>query len=214
MDYRFVVIEGNIGVGKTTLATMLAKDCNARLLLEKFENNPFLPKFYKDPQKNAFPLELFFMAERYHQLKQQKEQDLFQPITIADYFFMKSKLFAQNNLQKDEKQLFNSLFEIMLSSLPNPNLLVYLYANVERLQQNIKKRGRSFEREITDEYLQNIQDRYLDYLKKQRYFPVLLLDVSKVNFKEDRKIYEVILGLLDSTYELGVHQFNLSEPML
>jgi len=214
MLYKFVAIEGNIGVGKTTLATILAKEYNARLLLEKFKDNPFLPKFYKDPEKHAFPLELFFMAERYHQLKQQKEQDLFQPITIADYFFMKSKLFAQNNLQKDEKQLFNSLFEIMLSSLPNPNLLVYLYANVERLQQNIKKRGRSFEREITDEYLQNIQDRYLDYLKKQRYFPVLLLDVSKVNFKEDRKIYEVILGLLDSTYELGVHQFNLSEPML
>ena len=214
MRYKFVAIEGNIGVGKTTLATILAKEYNARLLLEKFKDNPFLPKFYKDPEKHAFPLELFFMAERYHQLKQQKEQDLFQPITIADYFFMKSKLFAQNNLQKDEKQLFNSLFEIMLSSLPNPNLLVYLYANVERLQQNIKKRGRSFEREITDEYLQNIQDRYLDYLKKQRYFPVLLLDVSKVNFKEDRKIYEVILELLDSPYELGVHQFNLSEPML
>ena len=214
MRYKFVAIEGNIGVGKTTLATMIAKDCNARLVLEKFESNPFLPKFYKDPEKYAFPLELFFMAERYHQLKQQKEQDLFQPIIIADYFFMKSKLFAQNNLQKDEQQLFNSLFEIMLFSLPNPNLLVYLYADVERLQQNIKKRGRSFEREITDEYLQNIQDRYLDYLRKQRHFPVLLLDVSKVNFMEDREIYEVILGLLDSTYELGVHQFNLSEPML
>ncbi len=214
MHYRFVAIEGNIGVGKTTLATMLAKECNARLLLEKFENNPFLPKFYKDPEKHAFPLELFFMAERYHQLKQQKEQDLFQPITIADYFFMKSQLFAQNNLQKDEQQLFNSLFEIMLSSLPNPNLLVYLYADIEHLQQNIKKRGRSFEREITDKYLQNIQDRYLDYLRKQRHFPVLLLNVSNVNFMEDREIYEVILGLLDSTYELGVHQFNLSEPML
>ena len=214
MRYKFVAIEGNIGVGKTTLATMLAKECNARLVLEKFESNPFLPKFYKDPQKNAFPLELFFMAERYHQLKQQKEQDLFYPITIADYFFMKSKLFAQNNLQKDEQQLFNSLFEIMFSSLPNPNLLVYLYADVERLQQNIRNRGRSFERDITDEYLQNIQDRYLDYLRKQRHFPVLLLDVSKVNFKEDQKIYEVILGLLDSSYELGVHQFNLSEPML
>ena len=214
MRYKFVAIEGNIGVGKTTLATMLAKECNARLLLEKFKDNPFLPKFYKDPQKNAFPLELFFMAERYKQLKQQKEKDLFHPITIADYFFMKSKLFAQNNLLKDEQQLFNSLFEIMFSSLPNPNLLVYLYADVERLQQNIRNRGRSFERDITDEYLQNIQDRYLDYLRKQRHFPVLLLDVSKVNFKEDQKIYEVILGLLDSSYELGIHQVNLSEPML
>ena len=214
MHYKFVVIEGNIGVGKTTLATMLAKDFDARLIFEKFEENPFLPKFYKDPEKHAFPLELFFMAERYHQLKKQKEQDLFQPITIADYFFMKSKLFAQNNLQKDEQQLFNSLFEIMLSSLPNPNLLVYLYADVERLQKNIKSRGRDFEQEISNEYLQDIQDKYLDYLRKQTQFTVLLLDVSNVNFKEDSEVYAAIKQLLKFSYEIGVHQFNLAEPML
>jgi deoxyadenosine/deoxycytidine kinase len=214
MHYKFVVVEGNIGVGKTTLASMLAKDYNARLVLEKFEENPFLPKFYKDPEKNAFPLELFFMAERYHQLKKEKEQDLFQPITIADYFFMKSKLFAQNNLQKDEQQLFNSLFEIMLSSLPKPDLLVYLYADVDRLQQNIKNRGRSFEQEITNEYLQNIQDRYLDYLRKQIQFPVLLLNVSNIDFKADKKVYSTIKNLLENPYGVGVHQFNLAEPML
>ena len=214
MRYKFVVIEGNIGAGKTTLATMLAKDYNARLVLENFKENPFLPKFYKDPEKHAFPLELFFMAERYHQLKKQKEQDLFQPISIADYFFVKSKLFAQNNLQKDEQQLFNSLFNIMSSSLPNPDLLVYLYADVSRLQRNIKKRGRSFEQKIANGYLQNIQDRYLDYLRKQTYFPVLLLDISNVDFKEDKKVYEAISALLDKTYGLGVRQFNLAEPML
>jgi deoxyadenosine/deoxycytidine kinase len=214
MHYKFVVIEGNIGAGKTTLATMLAKDYNARLVLENFKENPFLPKFYKDPEKHAFPLELFFMAERYHQLKKQKEQDLFQPISIADYFFVKSKLFAQNNLQKDEQQLFNSLFNIMSSSLPKPDLLVYLYADVSRLQLNIKKRGRIFEQKITNEYLQNIQDRYLDYLRKQTYIPVLLLDISNVDFKEDERVYEAISGLLNKTYALGVHHFNLSEPML
>ena len=214
MRYKFVVIEGNIGAGKTTLATMLAKDYNARLVLENFKENPFLPKFYKDPEKHAFPLELFFMAERYHQLKKQKEQDLFQPLSIADYFFVKSKLFAQNNLQKDEQQLFNSLFNIMSSSLPKPDLLVYLYADVSRLQMNIKKRGRSFEQKITNEYLQNIQDRYLDYLRKQTYFPVLLLDISNVDFKEDKKVYKAISVLLDKTYALGIHQVDLAEPML
>jgi len=214
MRYKFVVIEGNIGAGKTTLATMLAKDYNARLVLENFKENPFLPKFYKDPKKHAFPLELFFMAERYHQLKKQKEQDLFQPLSIADYFFAKSKLFAQNNLQKDEQQLFNSLFNIMSSSLPKPDLLVYLYADVSRLQLNIKQRGRSFEQKITNEYLQNIQDRYLDYLRKQTYFPVLLLDISNVDFKEDKKVYEAISVLLDKTYALGIHQVDLVEPML
>ena len=214
MHYKFVVIEGNIGAGKTTLATMLAKDYNARLVLENFKENPFLPKFYKDPEKHAFPLELFFMAERYHQLKKQKEQDLFQPISIADYFFVKSKLFAQNNLEKDEQQLFNSLFNIMSSSLPKPDLLVYLYADVSRLQTNIKKRGRSFEQKITNEYLQNIQDRYLDYLRKQTYFPVLVLDTSNIDFKEDKKVYEAIRVLLDETYTIGVHHFSLAEPML
>ena len=214
MEYKFVVIEGNIGAGKTTLATMLAKDYNARLVLENFKENPFLPKFYKDPEKHAFPLELFFMAERYHQLKKQKEQDLFQPLSIADYFFVKSKLFAQNNLQKDEQQLFNSLFNIMFSSLPKPDLLVYLYADVSRLQMNIKKRGRSFEQNITNEYLQNIQDRYLDYLRKQTYFPVLLLDISNVDFKKDKKVYEAIKVLLDRTYAIGIHQADLAEPML
>jgi deoxyguanosine kinase len=214
MRYKFVVIEGNIGAGKTTLATMLAKEYNARLVLEDFKENPFLPKFYKDPEKHAFPLELFFMAERYHQLKKQKEQDLFQPISIADYFFIKSKLFAQNNLQKDEQQLFNSLFNIMSSSLPKPDLLVYLYADISRLQLNIKKRGRSFEQKITNEYLQNIQDRYLDYLRKQTYFPVLVLDTSNIDFKEDEKVYEAIRVLLDETYAIGVHHFNLAEPML
>jgi len=214
MRYKFVVIEGNIGAGKTTLATMLAKDYNARLVLENFKENPFLPKFYKDTEKHAFPLELFFMAERYHQLKKQKKQDLFQSISIADYFFVKSKLFAQNNLQKDEQQLFNSLFNIMSSSLPKPDLLVYLYADVSRLQTNIKKRGRSFEQKITNEYLQNIQDRYLDYLRKQTYFPVLVLDTSNVDFKEDEKVYEAIRVLLDETYAIGVRHFNLAEPML
>ncbi len=213
MNYKSLVIEGNIGSGKTTLASMLSNEFKSRLLLERFEDNPFLPKFYKNPERNAFPLELFFMAERYDQLKRHSEQDLFHPNTISDYFFMKSKLFAQNNLLPDEEQLFNSLFGIMFSSLPNPDILVYLYSDVERLQKNIKLRGRSFECGITNEYLQNIQNRYLDYLNKQNDFPVLLLDVSNVDFKQDKKIYKNIVNLLSHEYGLGVHHFNLFKPM-
>ena len=210
MYYKFVAIEGNIGSGKTTLATKLAKDYKARLLLEQFADNPFLPKFYKSPENNAFPLELFFMAERYHQLKNLTEQDLFQPLTIADYFFMKSKLFAQNNLHADEQQLFNRLFEIMLSSLSPPDLLIYLYADISHLQQNIKKRGRPFEQEISDDYLQNIQNKYLDYLRKQKSFPVLILDVSLVDFKTEKTVYEKIKKLINCKHKIGVHQFNLA----
>lgn len=209
MKHRFIVIEGNIGSGKTTLAKKLAKDFHARLLLEEFANNPFLPKFYKSPDQHAFPLELFFMAERYHQLKHQKEQDLFQPFIIADYFFMKSKLFAQNNLKMDEKQLFNQLFEIMSTSLSSPDLLVYLHSDITRLQKNIKTRGRSFEQNISNIYLQNIQDSYLDYLRKQDSFPVLIIDVSKIDFNVEEKIYVQIKKIINNNYNQGVYHFNL-----
>ena len=204
MLYSHIAIEGNVGSGKTTLATMLANDMDARLVLEQFADNPFLPKFYSDPEKHAFPLELFFMAERYHQLKNLKEQDLFKPQIVSDYFFVKSKLFAQNNLKKDEMQLFNRLFDIMLSSLSKPDLLVYLYSDVERLQQNIKNRGRDFEQNISDEYLQNIQDKYLDFLRKQSDFPVLLLDVTNVDFVADKNIYDKIGELIFVEYSVGV----------
>ena len=213
MKYKFIAIEGNIGVGKTTLATMLAKDLNARLILEKFEKNPFLPKFYKNPKKNALPLELFFMAERYHQLKQQKAQDLFQPFTISDYFFIKSKLFAYNNLQKDEIQLFNNLFEIMLSSLPKPNLLVYLHTDIKSLQNNIHKRGREYEQKITDEYLVNIQTVYFDYLKKQSDFPVLVIDIRNQDFKNDKLIFKRIKKQILKKYKLGIHYLDLINPV-
>ena len=210
MYYKFISIEGNIGVGKTTLAKRLSLDFKSRLLLEKFANNPFLPKFYKNPKEYAFPLELFFMAERYSQLKKHKEQDLFQPITIADYFFIKSKLFSDTNLGPDEKRLFNRLFEIMFSSLSTPDLVVYLYSNIDRLQKNIQKRGRVFEKEISNEYLQNIQEKYLDFLNKQNMFPVLILDVSEVDFIENKRVYQKIKSLISSKYDLGVHRFNLS----
>jgi len=209
MQYKHLAIEGNIGSGKTTLASMLSMDYNARLILEEFSDNPFLPKFYQEPEKNAFPLELFFMAERYHQLKELKLQDLFQPNIVSDYFFVKSKLFAQNNLKQDELQLFNRLFDIMLSSLSKPDILLYLYADVDRLQKNIKKRGREFEQNISDEYLQNIQEKYLDFLKKQNDFPVLMLDVTDVDFVSDVSIYKKINELLKKEYELGVHNFVL-----
>ena len=205
IQYKHIAIEGNIGSGKTTLSTMLARDFKVRLILEEFAENPFLPKFYESPDNNAFPLELFFMAERYHQFKNLSEQDLFQPQMISDYFFVKSKLFAQNNLKHDEMQLFNRLFDIMFSSLSKPDLLVYLHSGIVRLQKNIKKRGREFEQKISDIYLQKIQDKYLDYLRKQDDFPVLILDITDVDFVSDRNIYESIKELVMIAYKKGIH---------
>tara|TARA_B100000214_G_scaffold88795_1_gene61222 strand:+ start:1459 stop:2088 length:630 start_codon:yes stop_codon:yes gene_type:complete len=205
MKYKHIAIEGNIGSGKTTLAKMLASDYNMKLILEEFDDNPFLPNFYKNSDKNVLPLELFFLAERYNQLKKNQEKDLFQSSLISDYFFIKSKLFAQNNLKDDELRLFNRLFDIMCPSILVPDLVVYLYSDIIKLQSNIKKRGRIFEQNISNDYLQNLQAIYLDYLKKQDVFPVLILDISDVDFVLDINIYTLIKGFLSVSYDKGVY---------
>ena len=195
MKFNFIVIEGNIGSGKTSLSKKIANNFNGKLILEEFADNPFLPKFYKEAERNAFPLELSFMAERFQQLSGEKSKaDLFTEFRISDYSFFKSTLFAQNNLKEDELNLINQLYHIMFSSVRKPDLLVYLHSKVGRLQENIKKRGRDYEQNIKDEYLKNIEDKYFDYLKKQNDFPVLILDVSEVDFIEDEKIYQQIIS--------------------
>ena len=198
MQFSFIVIEGNIGSGKTSLSKKIAQDFNGKIILEEFADNPFLPKFYKNAELNAFPLELFFMAERFQQLSSENiESDLFSEFSIADYSFFKSKLFAQNNLKEDELNLFNKLYSIMFSSVKKPDLLVYLHSDIKRLQENIKARGREYEQEIKDEYLKDIENKYFDYLKKQTDFQVLMLDVSKINFLEDENIYNQIISEIE-----------------
>ena len=209
MQYNFICIEGNIGAGKTSLAKKISEDSNARLILEEFANNPFLPNFYKEPEKYAFPLELFFMAERYKQLKGVKEQEIFSAFTVSDYFFIKSRLFAQNNLSADELTLFYRLFDIMLASLPKPDLLIYLHADIKSLQANIKKRNRSYERDITKDYLLKIQEKYLDFFKKQKDFPVIIIDVTDTDFVQNDVVYQKIVSAIKKPYSLGVHQLSL-----
>ena len=209
MQYNFICIEGNIGVGKTSLAEKIAADCNARLVLEKFANNPFLPKFYKEPAKYAFPLELFFLAERYKQIKQLREQDIFLDFIVSDYFFIKSRLFAQNNLTEDELELFYRLFDIMLTNLPKPNLLIYLHADIQYLQKNIKKRDRTYEQDIADCYLLNIQKKYLDFFKKQNDFPVLIIDVTNADFIQNDSVYQKIFSAIKRSYPIGLHHLSL-----
>src|SRR5690349_6039106 len=166
MKHHFITIEGNIGAGKTTLAHLLAKHYNARLILEQFADNPFLPKFYENPKQYAFPLELFFMAERYKQMKELIQQkDMFQSVTISDYLFTKCLLFSKVNLPDDEFRLYQRLFEIIHQQLVQPDLLIYLHSPISRLQENIKKRNRVYEQNIPDEYLMNIQQTYTSYIR-------------------------------------------------
>lgn len=209
MQYEFITIEGNIGAGKTTLATRLSKYYNARLVLEEFADNPFLPKFYEKPEQYAFPLELFFMAERYKQLQDLLlQKSMFHTLTISDYLFTKSLLFAKVTLSEDEYKLYQRLFEIVQQNLIQPEILIYLHAPVKKLQQNIKKRQRSYEQGIPDEYLQNIQDTYLQYLK-QFPVPTLFVDASNADFLSNDKHLTIITAALEKKYEPGIHQVEL-----
>lgn len=209
MKYSFITIEGNIGAGKTTLSNLLAKHYNARLVLEQFADNPFLPKFYEDPKQYAFPLELFFMAERFKQLKDLIQQkDLFQTVTISDYLFTKCLLFAKVNLPDDEFRLYQRLFEIIHQQLLQPDILIYLHAPVNRLQQNIRKRGREYEQSIPDDYLFSIQETYTHYIK-QHNLKTLFVDASNADFLGNEKHLQVITDALEKDYEAGQHYLAL-----
>jgi deoxyguanosine kinase len=205
MNYHFITIEGNIGAGKTTLAHLLSRHFNARLVLEEFADNPFLPKFYENPQQFAFPLELFFMAERYKQLKDLiHTKDLFQTVTISDYLFTKCLLFAKVNLSEEEFRLYQRLFDIIHQQLVQPDILIYLHAPVSKLRENIKKRNRSYEQSIPDDYLFNIQQTYTHYIK-QHNIKTLYIDTSNADFLGNEKHVQTIIEALDKEYENGQH---------
>ncbi|NVO20041.1 MAG: deoxynucleoside kinase [Bacteroidetes bacterium] len=209
LAYNYIAIEGNIGAGKTTLSTRLAAQFSARLILEQFEDNSFLPKFYEDPERYAFPLELSFLADRYQQLKTQlATQDMFHPVTIADYFIHKSLIFARKTLNDAEFTLYSRLFAIIDNVLPKPDLLVYLYLHVDRLQQNIRSRGRSYEQNIQDEYLLKIQEGYFDYIRQQQGMRILLIDTNKLDFVANPGDYDRLVSLITKEYPVGIHRIE------
>lgn len=193
-QYNYIAIEGNIGAGKTTLSNKLAEDFNAKLVLERFADNPFLPKFYEDQSRYAFPLEMSFLADRYQQISDDLAQfDLFKDFVVADYHIFKSLIFAKVTLAEDEFRLYKTMFDIIYKEMPKPDLYIYLYQNTERLLQNIKLRGRSYEQEIPAEYLEKINNGYLDYIKSQKDLNVLIIDVSDKDFVENQSDYAFIL---------------------
>ena len=209
MKHQFITIEGNIGAGKTTLSNILAQKLNAKLILEEFADNPFLPKFYEKPDQYAFPLELFFMAERYKQLKDfLNTQDLFQQVTISDYLFTKCLLFAKVNLPNEEFRLYQKLFDIIHQQISFPDILIYLHAPVQKLQENIKKRNRSYEQDIKDDYLFNLQETYTSYIK-QHNINTIFIDASNADFMGNDKHVQVVLDALDKDLPQGQHYFNL-----
>ena len=209
IPYNYITIEGNIGAGKTTLATRMSQQFNSRLILEQFEDNSFLPKFYEDPSRYAFPLELSFLADRFQQLKSKLAvQDMFHPVTIADYFILKSLIFAKKTLSGEEFTLYSRLFSIIENALPKPDLLVYLYLDISRLQSNIRSRGRVYEQKIEDEYLQKIQEGYLDYIKQQQGLRVLLIDTNKLDFVAHQEDYDQLINIIMQDYPIGIHRIT------
>jgi deoxyguanosine kinase len=197
MNLDFLVIEGNIGAGKTTFARMLSEEYDTKLILERFAENPFLPKFYNDPEKYSFPLELSFLAERYGQLKNElTNRDLFHQQTIADYYFMKSLIFAQNTLAQDEYNLYRNFFDIIYERLPKPDLFVYLHLPEERLMEHIRNRGRDYEQSITTDYLKKIREGYFTFFSQQNDFPVLIVDTSAIDFVMYKEHYDLLRNLV------------------
>lgn len=207
--YNYIVIEGNIGAGKTSLATRMSDELNASLILEQFEENSFLPKFYEDPSRYAFPLELSFLADRYQQLKKHfTKPDLFTDFSIADYFIFKSLIFASKNLESLEYGLYAKLFNIVSSVVPKPDLIVYLYLSLDNLKKNIRKRGRAYEQNIQFDYLEKIQTGYINFLRQQSDLRVLLIDTNDLDFVKRESDYFWIKNTIMKEYPVGIHYLN------
>lgn len=211
MELNYIVIEGNIGAGKTSLAKRISEDFNGKLILERFADNPFLPKFYKDPKRYSFPLELSFLADRYNQLKKElSDRDLFKSFTIADYYFMKSLIFARSTLSDDEYNLYRQIFEIIYGTLPKPDLFVYLHVNPDNLLMNIKKRGRDYEQNITRKYLESIQYGYFEFFKQHTELTFLIIDTNNIDFINNPDDYrEVMQALFQNKYTSGLNRVIL-----
>ncbi len=211
--YKYIVIEGSIGVGKTSLATKIAKDYNAKLVLEQFAENPFLPKFYENPDRFSFPLELSFLADRYQQLKREMiNPDLFFSFIIADYYFMKSLIFAGRTLKDDEYILYRQLFQIIYESIPKPDLYVYLHIDTSKLLENIKKRGRDYEQNISAEYLNRIQKGYFEFFSQNPNLRFLIIDINELDFVSNHSDYQYLLDtIFNFPCNLGINRVKMGK---
>lgn len=210
LSHNHVVIEGNIGSGKTTLARILSERWGSRLMLEQFSDNPFLPKFYENPQQYAFALELSFLAERYNQNRNELNQtDMFRPGIVADYSFAKSLIFARINLPEDEFQLYRSLFDIIHGRLPKPDLLVYLHCSEVKAMRQIRKRGRGFEQKIDQGYLEQITRGYLDFFNQQKEMSILIVNTDNIDFVTSKIDLHALVSVVERDWPIGLHRLVL-----
>ncbi|HLG36140.1 MAG TPA: deoxynucleoside kinase [Bacteroidia bacterium] len=207
LPYKYIVIEGNIGAGKTSLAKRIARQFNIKLVEEKFADNPFLSLFYDNPQRYSFSLELFFLAERYQQLKENvASQDMFQQQTVSDYILSKSLIFAKINLNENEFALYHRLFHIIHSHIPKPDLLIYLHKDIPVLLKNINRRGRQYELGIESGYLKKIDEGYWEFFRQQSGYPILVIDTNELDYVDREQDYQKIVSVLSEKVDSGIHR--------
>ncbi len=211
MNLRYLVIEGNIGAGKTSLSKLIAERKKGKLFLEQYAENPFLPKFYENPERYSFPLELSFLADRYNQLKNNLSSfDLFNELIVSDYFFMKSLIFSAHTLQEDEYRLYRQLFDIIYSTLPKPDLYVYLHKSTDLLLKNISKRGREYEKNISDEYLKGIETGYFNFFKQQNQMKIVVIDTNNIDFvNNEDDLNKIENTIFNNDYPVGITRIIL-----
>ncbi|MCB0738227.1 MAG: deoxynucleoside kinase [Bacteroidetes bacterium] len=209
IKYQYIAIEGVIGVGKTTLATQLSEMLNARLILEEFVSNTFLEKFYTNPERYAFPTEVGFLVERFQQFESEFEQSLFSQSIVSDYFFDKSRIFARLNLNDPHFSLYKKLYSVLSKSIPTPDIILFLTADIEHVKANIAKRGREMENDIDQNYLDSLSKSYFEYLKHMNKYPILVLDVTDFDFLNNEKFMKKIISLLSTNWESGIHHISI-----
>ena len=210
MLYSYIAIEGNIGAGKTTLATKFSEKIQAKLVLEEFAENPFLPKFYNEPDKYAFQVELSFLAERYQQLlKDLSNRNLFYQVIISDYIIHKSRIFARTNLDPATFKLYNQLYQLIIKTMPKPELIIYLNNDSDKLLSNISKRGRDFEKDIKAEYLNKIHKNYISFFKQNRGLRVLMINANELDFVANETHFDFLFDLLNQAQPKGITSINM-----
>lgn len=210
LSYKYIVIEGNIGSGKTTLTQKMCEHFNAKGIFEQFVDNPFLPRFYENPDRYALQLELSFLVERFRQLKDELESSLFHHSIISDYYLKKSLVFASETLDDKDYKLYSGIFHTMFSSLPKPDLYIYLHSKPEQLLKNIARRGRTYESNISAEYLTKIQQSYFRYFKQVADFPIIVIDSDQMDFVKNQSDLEALLEIPQKKYKKGfqIYEFQ------